>query len=131
MYQNNFSDDCMNKTLFTELVEKTGQKQKAIDLAYAVLVEEKRVSEVAAEYQVSRQLVEHAVNRIVRQERMIASVPNDWVKIAVFLPPELAKAVIWIQEQEKYKAGIIVRTKLEKPIITVEQIELLADLMIK
>ncbi len=131
MLENNFSDDCMNKTLFIELAEKTGQKQKAKNLAYAVLVEEKRVSEVAAEYQISRQSVEHAVNRIVRQERMVNEIPDEWVKLSVFLPTGLAKAVLWIQEQEKHKAGVIVRTKLNRPSLTVEQIELLADLMTK
>ena len=126
-----FFGECMDKTLSYELADKTAQKEKAKSLAFAVLVEGRKVSEVAADYNVSRQTVEHAVKRIERQSRLTEGIPDSWVSVSVSLPVEFSKAILWVQEQEKFRAGVIVRTKLDKPILSVEQIELLADLVVK
>lgn len=119
----------MNISKFEELVAGTKLKERAKRLAYLVLVEGRRTTDVAQQEGVSRQLVHQAEQRVLRQQMLTEKIPEDWVRKSYWLPPNLAQAVNWIEEQARVRAGVTVKADKPTPDLSAKTVDLLVDLI--
>lgn len=77
--------------------------KSTLDMAYAVLVEGKKQTEVAESHNRTKQAVHNAVNRV---REMLETVITDRLEyVAVWLPPELAEQVRKMAEDHAIKHG--------------------------
>lgn len=112
----------MTENDLLKITEQTKMQRRSILFARGVLVDGLTVSEVAKKYNVTRQTVSSAKNRVLRHKEKADGVPSDWLSVYSRLPPDLAHAVTWIYDYERYKAGATVTKpeappKLERPAI--------------
>lgn len=119
----------MEKTEFERLVHETGLQERAIRLALRVLVDGEKPADVAQSEDVSRQLVEQAVRRVQRQQQITNGIPDNWVRVSVSLPPELADSVLWIYQQARLDAGLLVDAERMPPHLSAAGVELITDLI--
>lgn len=119
----------MEKEEFIHLVKNTKLKPLSIRIAYrALIVGDKNVN-IANAYGVKRQIVEQAKKRILRQQKIDNNIPETWVHISTHLPKELIEVINWLEEQAKYKNGLIVRCSKTPPELSAETIELISNLL--
>ncbi|GBR16901.1 transcriptional regulator KorA [Asaia spathodeae] len=75
----------------------------SIEIGRLVLVQGQSQKEVAASFGLTKQRVSAIIRRL---EQASASVPNGWVKVTVWLPPDAARKVEEIEKEEKNKISL-------------------------
>ncbi|SHN92368.1 hypothetical protein BHECKSOX_579 [Bathymodiolus heckerae thiotrophic gill symbiont] len=119
----------MEKTEFRKLAEKTKLKDKAINLAEMVLVDGLSSGIVAKQNNVSRQLVDQATNRILRELTIFYNSPREWRAITTILPEPMIEVIKWIEGKEREKEGLIVKSKNRVPDLSASDVELLTEMI--
>jgi len=119
----------MEKTEFKKLAEKTKLKDKAINLAKLVLVDGLKTGDVAKQKNVSRQLVEQAKKRVLREKRISNNYPKEWQTVTAILPVQMIQVVKWIEGKEREKEGLIVKSKKRVPDLSADDVELLTEMI--
>ena len=119
----------MEKDEFVKLIKKTKLKPLSIRAAYRALVLGEKNVTIAKAYGISRQIIEQAKKRVLRQQKIDENIPTTWEHISAHLPIELTEAVTWLEEQAKYKDGLIVKRAKKPPELSAETIELISTLL--
>jgi predicted DNA-binding protein YlxM (UPF0122 family) len=119
----------MEKTEFKKLAEKTKLKDKAINLAEMVLVDGLKAGEIAKQKNVSRQLVEQAKKRILREKSISNNYPKEWRIVTAVLPVQMIQVVKWIEGKEREKEGLIVKSKNRVSDLSAGDVELLTEMI--
>lgn len=119
----------MEKIEFKKLAEKTKLKDKAINLAEMALVDGLKTGEIAKQKNVSRQLVEQATKRILREISISDNYPKEWRTITAILPEPMRQVVKWIESKEREKKGIIVKSKVHVPDLSAGDVELITEMI--
>ena len=114
---------------FDELATKTKLQDRALAMAKGMLVYGEKSIDIGRREGVTRQLVEQAKNRILRQLRMEEKKGKDWVTVTAVLPRGMANIVDYIEKREKERYGKVVAEKSMPPPITAGEIEILAELI--
>ena len=86
--------DLLKRTL---LAEHRFSKEN-IDAAYAYFVEGKSLSIIAKERGITVQGLYIPMRRILEIYQSIRSLPEEWVKVVVILPPDMATAVFQMEK---------------------------------
>lgn len=119
----------MDKSLFDTLASKTNMREKSVAMAQRILVDGKSYSVVAREYNVSRQRARQAAQRIIRQEKIVCKMPENWQVKTVVLPREWTDMIAYIDSKVREKKGVYVRVKRSKPELDEEIVAILAGVL--
>lgn len=89
---------------FTQAAETVPRlADKNVELARQVLVSGKGLSEVAREYGVARQSVQHYRDKLYTAYLIKAMVPPTWIRTSVCAPKEMLDAFLDEVEQERIR----------------------------
>ena len=105
----------MDKQTFDALAAQTKLKQRALKMAEDFLCHGMSAAEIAKREGMSRQLVNQAANRILKQMQLTDQHPEDWVTVTTTLPKAWAQWVLYIQAVEHAKAGLLVKSAPKVP----------------
>ncbi|MCP4320983.1 MAG: hypothetical protein GY787_03845 [Alteromonadales bacterium] len=119
----------MEKEEFVKLIKKTKLQPLSIRAAYRALVLGEKNVTISKSYGISRQIIEQAKKRVLRQQEIDKNIPTTWVHISTHLPSELTEAIGWLEEQAKYQDGLIVKRAKKPPELSAETIELISSLL--
>jgi hypothetical protein len=119
----------MDKQTFDDLAAQTRLGERALKMAEDYLCNGMKASQIAKREGVSGKLVYQAVNRIVRQQRLINHYPENWITVTVTLPKIWAQLVIYIQTLEHVKAGLLAKSEPRLPEFELSDIAELSKLV--
>lgn len=87
---------------FESCLETLGAKfsKETLAVGYAVMVDDVPIIDVAANTGMSRQRV-HAIVRNIWEAISLKNLPDDWERVVVSLPPDLAKQVYEMEKKAK------------------------------
>lgn len=124
----------MDKQTFDELAAKTKLKPRALKMAEDILCNSMSVAQVAEKEGVTRQLADQAANRILKQMKLVDKYPDDWVTVTTVLPKPWAQLVLYIQNVEYAKAGLITKSVPKTPefeLADIAEISKMVDTILK
>lgn len=98
----------MQLSEFIKITSQTRMAQHTKDAVRMVLVDGMRVSDVARQLDMSKQLVQNAVARVEAAHKAFQGVPEDWRCITLCVPPELANEMKEMERKAKRNAGLSV-----------------------
>lgn len=119
----------MDKQTFDALAAQTRLGNRALKMAEDYLCHGIKASQIAKREGVNGKLVYQAVNRIVRQQRLINRYPEEWVTVTVTLPKAWAQWVAYIQTVEHEKAGLLIKSVPKLPEFELKDIMELSKLV--
>lgn len=119
----------MDKQTFDDLAAQTRMGKRALKMAEDYLCNGMKMSQIAEREGVKWSHVYQAVNRIVRQQRLINHYPENWLTVTVTLPKVWAQLVSYIQTLEHAKAGLLAKSEPRLPEFELSDIAELSKLV--
>lgn len=119
----------MTESELMKIVSDTKMKERSILFAKSVLVDKMTVSETARKYNVTRQTVSGAKNRVLRHKEKAHNIPDDWLSVHCRLPSDLAAAVMWFYDYERYRIGVTVTEPPPPPRLERGAVKVLLEIL--
>lgn len=114
---------------FNFLVARTNLGPRAREMARQVLLEGLTATEAGRSHGVSRQAAERAAKRVIKEARVIAGLPSNWVAGTWILPPELSTLIKALAKREYSRQGLLVEFSHEIPRLTRHQVEDIGEIL--
>lgn len=105
----------MDAKEFERITAQTRMSEQTKTYARRVMVDGWSLGKTATYYDVSKQLVSAARQRVLRHKAKADGNPEEWERVTVELPPDLAKLVKWLYHENRYQVKATITAPTPPP----------------